>query len=560
MAGHLLFVILMSFVHEIQAQAFLPPTLTVNTTVISERDLVTFHCQAPTSVSVQQCFFYTVEKNTSKAFSCLQNFTATELLLMSHQSSPAEVKVKCFYTGELNSTSAHSEPSSITIQSQKPQMRVQHFNGEQVQFVCSLPGSVKDDTRCNLYFGEASRSVLTATVWKKSSTETKQRFCQFYVSIDDFLRHLHFVQQKEASCDYTLKREPRSLSPRSDQYNLTAILESESPKINKPSSIMTTESSLSKPTTSSSTTSVNSPSGLTTILSAASDVDTRPKTAQYMTSGASTTAILESEPPKINKPSSIMTTESSLSNPSASTSTTSVNSLSGLGALNLSATTGVNTPAKTTQYITSGDRTTELNLSSPSASSPTTSVNSPSDPNQSSESYETNTTVTVTVKGLTFTSAHTSTYATATSVGQERQPDNKVNSFSEILESEALWKLAVAVTGFGVTMGVILLVLGLLTFKRRSETSSQSRTKAASPGDFLSMTKMNHGGMLPAGNDGDYSVITSVPDNNYLTREKLNLEQTKNEDSDIYHVYATISEETDPPDSQETIYSMLNAH
>lgn len=32
----------------------------------------------------------------------------------------------------------------------------------------------------------------------------------------------------------------------------------------------------------------------------------------------------------------------------------------------------------------------------------------------------------------------------------------------------SIWKLAVAVTGLGVTMGVILLVLGLLTFKRRS--------------------------------------------------------------------------------------------
>ncbi|XP_039884478.1 uncharacterized protein LOC120731509 [Simochromis diagramma] len=244
MAGHLLSVILMSFVHEIQAQALLPPTLTVNTAVISETDSVTLHCQAPTSVSVHQCFFYMVSKNTSKAFSCLQNFTATELLLMSHHSSPAEVKVRCFYTGDLNSTSADSEPSSITIQSQPPQMTVQHFNGEQVQFTCSLPGSVKDDTRCNLYFGEASRLVLTLPVGKNSRTKNKQRFCQFYVSIDDFLRHLHFVQQKDASCDYTLKRKPRSLSPRSDRYNLTAILESESPKINKPSSIMTTESSL----------------------------------------------------------------------------------------------------------------------------------------------------------------------------------------------------------------------------------------------------------------------------------------------------------------------------
>ncbi|XP_039884496.1 uncharacterized protein LOC120731525 isoform X2 [Simochromis diagramma] len=511
MAGHLLLVILMSFVHEIQAQALLPPTLTVNTEVISETDSVTLHCQAPTSVSVHQCFFYTMSKSTSKSFSCRQNFTATELLLMSHHSSPAEVKVRCFYTGDLNSTSADSEPSSITIQSQTPQMTVQHFNGEHVRFVCSLPGSVKDDTRCNLYFGEASRLVLTAAVGKNSRTKNKQRFCQFYVSIDDFLRHLHFVQQKDASCDYTLKREPRSLSPRSDRYNLTAILESELPKINKPSSIMTTESSLSKL--------------------------------------------------------------------SASTST-SVNSITGLGTLNLNPTTGVNTPVKTTQYRTSRDSTTVIvgresrmtsakmpfslatdsSLSTPSASSPTTSVNSPSD------SYKTNATMTITTvkvksfsPGPTFTWSHTSTRATATSVDQ---PDSRVNSSSKILQSSeaSIWKLAVAVTGLGVTMGVILLVLGLLTFKRRSETCSQSRTKATSPGDFISMTKMNQGRMLPAGNDGGSSVITSVPDDNCLTREKLNLEQTKNEDSDIYHVYATISEATDPPDSQDTIYSTLNAH
>ncbi|XP_039884498.1 uncharacterized protein LOC120731525 isoform X4 [Simochromis diagramma] len=496
MAGHLLLVILMSFVHEIQAQALLPPTLTVNTEVISETDSVTLHCQAPTSVSVHQCFFYTMSKSTSKSFSCRQNFTATELLLMSHHSSPAEVKVRCFYTGDLNSTSADSEPSSITIQSQTPQMTVQHFNGEHVRFVCSLPGSVKDDTRCNLYFGEASRLVLTAAVGKNSRTKNKQRFCQFYVSIDDFLRHLHFVQQKDASCDYTLKREPRSLSPRSDRYNLTAILESELPKINKPSSIMTQSS---------------------------------------------------------------MTTESSLSKLSASTST-SVNSITGLGTLNLNPTTGVNTPVKTTQYRTSRDSTTDSSLSTPSASSPTTSVNSPSD------SYKTNATMTITTvkvksfsPGPTFTWSHTSTRATATSVDQ---PDSRVNSSSKILQSSeaSIWKLAVAVTGLGVTMGVILLVLGLLTFKRRSETCSQSRTKATSPGDFISMTKMNQGRMLPAGNDGGSSVITSVPDDNCLTREKLNLEQTKNEDSDIYHVYATISEATDPPDSQDTIYSTLNAH
>ncbi|KAL3978278.1 SPARC-related modular calcium-binding protein [Sarotherodon galilaeus] len=295
MTGHLLFAILMTL---------LPPTLTVSTAVISETDSVTLRCQAPASASVYQCYFYTGEQQGNKGVSCLQTLTGTELLLMSHQSSPAEVKVRCFYTvedGSVNSPSAHSNSSSITIQSQKPEMSVQHFDGEFVLITCSLPGSVKDDTRCNLYFGEASRSVRNLAVSKESSIKTKQRFCQFYVAVADFLRHLHFVQQKDASCDYSLENEPNSLSPRSDRYSLKDIVEKEPPVTvmkssfsatadimereltmidTKPSSTLTVvdhtfekpvnktntgESSPSTPSASTFTTSGTSPSGTWTL-------------------------------------------------------------------------------------------------------------------------------------------------------------------------------------------------------------------------------------------------------------------------------------------------------
>ncbi|CAI5687759.1 unnamed protein product [Oreochromis niloticus] len=102
-------------------------------------------------------------------------------------------------------------------------MSVHHFDGEFVLIMCLLPGSVKEDTRCNLYFGEASRPVLNQAVLKKSCTKTEQRFFQFYVSASDFLKHLLLVQQKDVRCDYTLENEPRSLSPCCYRYNMQGI-------------------------------------------------------------------------------------------------------------------------------------------------------------------------------------------------------------------------------------------------------------------------------------------------------------------------------------------------
>ncbi|XP_078024617.1 uncharacterized protein LOC117256950 isoform X4 [Epinephelus lanceolatus] len=256
-----------SDVSSIIIRTSLPPKLTVNSVVINDIDSVTLNCQPPSTVSVSQCHFYTVNGGTAKVLSCLQTLTATELLEMAHQSSPAKIQVTCFYTvkiGELNYPSPHSGTSSITIHSYKPQMSLQHFDGDHVLFTCSLPGPADHDTKCNLYFGEASRSVLTRNISGKR-TSKNQSFCQFAVTIDILLRLLRSVQQSDASCDYTLGRELNSLSPRSDRYNLNAIVEKESSVTQTVTiSLMTTGLTVSMPCASTTVTPVTSGSAVST--------------------------------------------------------------------------------------------------------------------------------------------------------------------------------------------------------------------------------------------------------------------------------------------------------
>ena len=97
----------------------LPPKLTVNPPVITETDSVTLNCQTPSSLSVTQCYFYTL--NVERVLSCLQTLTGTELLMMTHQKSPATVELQCYYkavVGETNAPSPVSDTSSIMIQSE----------------------------------------------------------------------------------------------------------------------------------------------------------------------------------------------------------------------------------------------------------------------------------------------------------------------------------------------------------------------------------------------------------------------------------------------------------
>ncbi|XP_055365181.1 uncharacterized protein LOC129604160 [Betta splendens] len=94
------------------------PELTVTPLVITESDSVTLNCQTPSSVPVYQCLLYSVRDQTSRVVSCLQTLTGTELMKMTHQSSPAEIELTCYYSVEQRGTiSVSSLSNSIIIQS-----------------------------------------------------------------------------------------------------------------------------------------------------------------------------------------------------------------------------------------------------------------------------------------------------------------------------------------------------------------------------------------------------------------------------------------------------------
>ncbi|XP_041803140.1 uncharacterized protein LOC121613651 isoform X2 [Chelmon rostratus] len=434
-------------------QTLPPPTLTVYPPVITETDSVTLNCQTPSSVSVSQCYFYTVNGGNVGGFSCReQTLRGTELLLMTSQSSPAEVKVKCYYTvkiGDLNPPSPHSDTSSIIIHTGgKPQMSVQHFPGDHVLFTCSLPGSANHDTRCNLYFGETNDPVVTTTVWKQRSS-TNQWFCQFTVTIDHLLNRIRLVKQRKASCDYSLGSEPKALSPHSDGYSLTDIVENES-------------------------------SAAPTRSVAPMSTDLTPGVSTFLTHVESASDIVEEE--------SRMT--------------------------------------QTMQTFTT----------------PTT--------------------------GLTVSRHHASTPAAAAKQTSDQTldgPATKATVFPVTPLSKksgtSILKLVLAATGFGVAVGVILLGLGLLCNKRRTDRFSLKRTQANIKDDYVYMRNLDHGSLLPAGNDATYSVATSVPGaDRPAGSEKLNRQEPQNEDSAIYHVYSTISEEPPPSVLKDMVYSTLQAY
>ncbi|XP_033995104.1 uncharacterized protein LOC117489703 isoform X20 [Trematomus bernacchii] len=194
--------------------------------------------------------------------------------LSSKTSIPGKTKYASGYMGKLSSgeylPSGYDETYSIVTYErrnigQKPQMSVQHFPGEYVLLMCTLPGSADHDARCNLYFGENNHPVQTATSWKKRDKKNRL-LCRFIFTIDDFLRRLHFLKGHDASCDYSLGSEANSLSPRSDGYSLTDIVEKEPSKISAfttPPDIVEKDTRLTKTMLTSTMTTVVFSPGLT---------------------------------------------------------------------------------------------------------------------------------------------------------------------------------------------------------------------------------------------------------------------------------------------------------
>ncbi|XP_019214406.1 uncharacterized protein LOC109202204 [Oreochromis niloticus] len=154
MAGHLLFVILIYSLNEIKAQALLPPKLTLSKTEIRETDSVTMNCEAPSSVSVTQCYFYTLSGGTVRNLPCIKRLTGAELLDWAKLRSPAEVKVRCYYSAQPGWFSPDGSISSINIQTSLPPKLIVNpmviTDTDTVTLKCETPPSVSI-AQCHFY-------------------------------------------------------------------------------------------------------------------------------------------------------------------------------------------------------------------------------------------------------------------------------------------------------------------------------------------------------------------------------------------------------------------------
>ncbi|CAI5687743.1 unnamed protein product [Oreochromis niloticus] len=169
MAGHLLFVILIYSLNEIKAQALLPPKLTLSKTEIRETDSVTMNCEAPSSVSVTQCYFYTLSGGTVRNLPCMKRLTGAELLDWAKLRSPAEVKVRCYYSAQPGwLKSPDSSISSINIQTSLPPKLIVNpmviTDTDTVTLNCETPPSV---SIAQCYFYTSSGTIKNFSCMKR---------------------------------------------------------------------------------------------------------------------------------------------------------------------------------------------------------------------------------------------------------------------------------------------------------------------------------------------------------------------------------------------------------
>ncbi|XP_026162309.1 uncharacterized protein LOC113130155 [Mastacembelus armatus] len=119
-------------------------------------------------------------------------------------------------------------------------------------------------------------------------------------------------------------------------------------------------------------------------------------------------------------------------------------------------------------------------------------------------------------------------------------------------------KLLVLATGVGVTVGVVLLGMGLFCTKRGSENHFYKRSQASVADEFRSMRTSAQAESSP---DEGYNFISYVPGADCPTgSEKLNRQASQKEDSDVYHLYATIAEEPAAAAMTDMLYNTMQAH
>ncbi|XP_040889493.1 uncharacterized protein LOC121179003 isoform X2 [Toxotes jaculatrix] len=595
MAGHLLLVVLMYSFSENKAQVPLPPTLTVNPPVITDSDSVTLNCQTPSSVSASHCYFRFVREGPAKSFSCLKTMTGTELLLLTHQTLPAEVKVICFYFDVYQSQ--ESNMSSIIIQNPQPTLTVNPpviTDRDSVTLNCQTPSSVSV-SQCYFRFVREEPAKSFSCLKTLSGTELlllTHQTSPAEVKVTCF--YLDGDQSQESIMSSIIIQNPQPKLT----VNPLVITETDSVTLScqTPSSVSVSQclfytvkeqntrvTSCLKTLTGTELLNMAHQSS-PAVVEVTCYYTAEHRGGQYQSPHSNISSItiqtlppptLTAYPPMIRETDSVTLNCQTPSSVSAShcyyitVKGQTLNALSCLTTLTgaeLLHTTHQSSPAEV--KLTCYYRVKVFSVTSPHSNIFSITINNAvkieSSTMQKTVAGETTTagigankTVTPASKdNITETIARE---ATTVVIGANKTvtpaSKDKITGNKEIW----IWKVAIAVTGLGVTVGIIL--LGLLCTKTRSGKRFYGRSQAGTTDDTLHMRSAD-GRSLPAHNNKEgYSMVSSVPGADGPSgSENLNSRDPKNENSDTYHVYATISEEPPASALNITAYSTLQSH
>ncbi|XP_055365022.1 mucin-2 [Betta splendens] len=533
----------------INISGLVPPELTVTPLVITESDSVTVNCQTPSSVPVYQCWLYSVRDQTSRVVSCHQTLTGTELMKMTHQSSPADIEVTCYYTVEQRGTKSQSPLSnSIIIQSLvPPELTVTPLvitESDSVTVNCQTPSSVPL-SQCYFNFGKdkpakpfSCQKTLTGTELLQITNQNSPA----EVAVSCFYLKTHRAPNSNVfSISIRLPRPELTVTP-------LVITESDSVTVNcqTPSSVpvyqchftvmgllLLRDSSCRQTVTGADLldmTGQRSPAEVKLTCYYTVKLGERESTSTHSQTSSITVNPLH-QPELTVTPLVIIESDSVTVKLGERESTSTDSQTSSINVQTNAETQSV--PAAT---VTTGE-TSDL--------SSNTAVSSSTSPTASGETA-----------GLS-TSTSTSTSVDLASAIPEVSRSTLINSNEYInpTTGSLMKKLLVIVTSFGAIVGVTSLGLVLFCVKRRNVKSHYQRPQAKQTDELLEMRNISHGGLVPIGCNEGYSEITSAPGVASNTAKSKRL----NNESDIYHVYATIAEEPAEAALPAALYSTLQA-
>ncbi|KAG9260666.1 hypothetical protein AMEX_G26953, partial [Astyanax mexicanus] len=203
------------------------PELSVSPAVITQRDLVKLDCRAPDNEE-HQCYYYPEGQERKAKLSpfCDLSLTGSELIEWTgrRSDSPEPVYVICYYSNKAKGDtkrSPHSPSAAVTILDQKPTISVQYdFQGDEFIAVCEiqLSRSVIAEFSCQLYTGD-----LQFLKGESQKSGFEKLNCIFTASKNDLFSRLHLARSREVSCDYSLKSDPSTRSPRSDKFDISDL-------------------------------------------------------------------------------------------------------------------------------------------------------------------------------------------------------------------------------------------------------------------------------------------------------------------------------------------------